>query len=329
MGLPLLLVIPPSAHPVLIRIELAAANPCPMLSKPEKHITLRECYESYVSLRPLRKSTRVGYDRIIHKYFAPWLERNLPEITDDEIVSQYVVLREKSGASQAALSMRVFKALYSFASAKFKIQERNIGKILRISGIVTPPVRKTRFIQKADLPRWYKGVLTLNANRVDRTARDVLLVALFTGLRKGETMGLKWEDVDLRNRTLTVRKTKNHRDHTLPLPDYLVRVFRDRKGDTGKSMYVFPGKDFVRPVRDIDDSRNKVIKESVEFSIHDLRRTFATVSTEVGIPPYLLKRLLNHRSGDVTEGYVISTVEILRRPMKKIAARMMELCRIR
>lgn len=328
----IILLIPPHDYPIGIRIQFPSPSVCPLVPpKPEgKTATLREVYDSYVSLRPLRTSTRKGYDRVINKYFQDWLERNLPEITDDEILSRYVSLRDKSGGSQAALSMRVFKAIYAYAIAKYKIPERNVGKILRISGVVTPPVRKTRFIQKADLPRWYKGVMTLGANRVDRTARDALMVSLFTGLRKGEIMGLKWEDVDLRNRTLTVRRTKNHRDHSLPLPECLVRLFRERKGDTGKSLYVFPGKDLVRPVRDIDDSRFKVIKASgVEFAIHDLRRTFATVSTEIGVPPYLLKKLLNHKSGDVTEGYVISTAEILREPMKKIARRMEELCRIK
>ena len=94
--------------------------------------------------------------------------------------------------------------------------------------------------------------------------------------------------------------------------------------------YVFPGRDGISPIRDIDDARNRVIGESgIDFSIHDFRRTFATVATEIGVPHYLLKKLLNHRSGDVTEGYVVSTAEILRGPMKKIAARTMELCRVR
>ena len=48
----------------------------------------------------------------------------------------------------------------------------------------------------------------------------------------------------------------------------------------------------------------------------------------MGVPAYLLKKLLNHKSGDVTEGYVISTVEILRNPLQKIARRIEDLCRI-
>ena len=150
---PLILVIPPSPyqHTISIRIEIPLPSICPIAPvKNESRVSLRECYESYVSIRPLRPSTRSGYDRVINKYFAPWLERNLPEITDDEIVSRYVSLREKSGAGQAALSMRVFKAIYAYAIAKYKIPERNVGKVLRISGVVASPVRKTRFIQKAE-----------------------------------------------------------------------------------------------------------------------------------------------------------------------------------
>ncbi len=328
----LFLVIPPSRYPINIRIDFESPSPqvCPLAQKKEERsVTLRECYESYVSLRTLRPSTRSGYDRVVLKYCEDWLDRDFPSITDDEIIEKYISLRDNSGPGQAALAMRVVKAINSYAHAKFHIPERNIGKILRVAGIVSSPVRKTRFLQKADLPKWYKAVASMNGSVQERTARDIFLVGLFTGLRRSEIFTMKWADMDLRNRTLTVRNTKNHRDHSLPIPEVLVKLFRERKTDTGNSEFVFPGKSGMAAVRDIDDSRLKIVKNSgVNFSLHDLRRTFATVATEVGIPPYLLKKLLNHRSGDVTEGYVISTSEILRGPMKKIAARMMDLCRV-
>ena len=97
-----------------------------------------------------------------------------------------------------------------------------------------------------------------------------------------------------------------------------------------KSIHIFLGKDLTIRIRDIDDSRFRVIDEfRINFTIHDLRRTFATIAAEMGIPPYLLKKLLNHKSGDVTEGYVISTVEILRNPVQKIAKRIEDLCRMK
>lgn len=327
MQTPIIIVVPPSEYPITIRIDCSSS--CLFKDQVVPIVSLQTCYDSYVSLRVLRPSTRKGYDRVILKYCIDWLERDLPSLTDDEILKKYVEIREKSGSAQAALAVRVLKALYAYAIARFQIPERNIGRILRVAGITLTPIRKTRHIQKNDLPKWYKAVSSQSKTRQERTARDIFLVGLFTGLRRSEIFTLKWVDVDLRNRTATVRNTKNHRDHSLPLPDVLVRLFRERKSETGKSEFVFPGKSGTAAVRDIDDSRLRIVRNSgVDFSLHDLRRTFATVATEIGVPPYLLKKLLNHRSGDVTEGYVISTSEILRGPMKKVASRLMDLCRM-
>ena len=60
----------------------------------------------------------------------------------------------------------------------------------------------------------------------------------------------------------------------------------------------------------------------MEFRLHDLRRTFASIATvhlERSLSAYTLKRLLNHRSGgDVTAGYVQVGIEDLREPMRQI-----------
>ncbi|MGH8642874.1 MAG: hypothetical protein ACRET6_14260 [Burkholderiales bacterium] len=61
-------------------------------------------------------------------------------------------------------------------------------------------------------------------------------------------------------------------------------------------------------------------RSGVEFILHDLRRTFATVAESLDIPAHPLKRLLNHRvsAADVTAGYIVHDVERLRRPMQAI-----------
>ncbi len=61
--------------------------------------------------------------------------------------------------------------------------------------------------------------------------------------------------------------------------------------------------------------------EALAFLItpHDLRRTFITVAESLDISAYAAKRLVNHKmSGDVTAGYIIADVELLRDPMQKI-----------
>lgn len=63
-----------------------------------------------------------------------------------------------------------------------------------------------------------------------------------------------------------------------------------------------------------------VIKNSgVQFTVHDLRRTFITIAESLDITAYALKRLMNHKmSNDVTAGYIIVDVERLRKPMQLI-----------
>ena len=65
----------------------------------------------------------------------------------------------------------------------------------------------------------------------------------------------------------------------------------------------------------------KVKQQSgVDFTIHDLRRTFITTAESLDISAYALKRLLNHKmNNDVTAGYIVSDVERLRKPMQTIA----------
>jgi integrase len=73
-------------------------------------------------------------------------------------------------------------------------------------------------------------------------------------------------------------------------------------------------------------AQEAVIKDSeIRFTIHDLRRTFATIANSLDIPAYTVKMLLNHKmSGDVTAGYIITDVERLREPMNKINTYILE-----
>ena len=147
-----------------------------------------------------------------------------------------------------------------------------------------------------------------------------MLLIIFTGLRRQEAAKLRWEQINLKARTLTITDTKNREAHTLPLSDYLYALLEDRKKKS-TSEYVFPGTGtggyIIEPRKQIA----KVIAVSdISFTIHDLRRTFITVAESLDIPAYALKRLLNHKmSSDITASYIITDVERLRKPMQQIS----------
>ena len=65
---------------------------------------------------------------------------------------------------------------------------------------------------------------------------------------------------------------------------------------------------------------NVVDKSGVPFSPHDLRRTFASIVSRLGdhLSYYTTKRLLNHRTSDVTQGYIQFDLEQLRSAMQAV-----------
>lgn len=291
--------------------------------------TLKDALKAYLASRPLKPRT-VNDIQQAFKSLEDWEGKPLTSITREMISKRHRKLGEQSEA-RANLTMRYLRALFNFAIAHYTdrngqpfISDNPVKRLSQTRAWYRVGRRET-VINPHQLKPWFAAVLELE----NAVARDYFLVILLTGLRRSEGMDLKWEDVDLEGRTLKVRDTKNHRDHTLPLSDYLYDILQERKkaaqvlsertdehNATGE--YVFEsGRGRLNNLRYAQES---VIKDSgVSFTIHDLRRTFATIANTIDIPAYTVKMLLNHKMGaDVTAGYIVADVERLRAPMQKI-----------
>lgn len=138
-------------------------------------------------------------------------------------------------------------------------------------------------------------------------------------MRRQEAATLRWDQVDLNAKTLTVLDTKNHESYTLPLSGYLYELLLSRCQNRINE-YVFPGKGATGHIIEPRKQMANVTKLSgIHFTVHDLRRTFITIAEEIDISAYALKRLMNHKmSSDITAGYIVTDVERLRRPMQQI-----------
>jgi len=156
------------------------------------------------------------------------------------------------------------------------------------------------------------------------------LFLILSGFRETEAKLLEWQHVSLANKTFKALDTKNRSDHTLPMSDYLSSIFERRFKAKTDSPLVFPNKD-GGPLKDMRAWYNHVSAASgVEFTLHDLRRTFATVAESLDISHYALKRLVNHKTdrSDVTDGYLQIGAERLRKPMQAITDRLLDLAKI-
>lgn len=296
-----------------------------------KSITLNEVYQDYLKARKSLKATTLrDYKTCAVLYLKDWLNKPMIEITRDMVEQKHHKLSEMSEA-RANLAMRFLRALFNFA-AEYRDAKGAViigdNPVRRLSAkkIWNKIERRNNYIQPHQLRDWWDAVWTLktdleNKNTQDRESiRDYLLLLLFTGLRREEALTLTWNNVDFKAKTLVVKDTKNRTDHVLPLSDYLFDLLMRRKA-IGESQWVFPGNGKSGRIIEPRKQILRVIQLSgVQFSSHDLRRSFSSYVNMLGdsISYYTVKRLLNHKTADVTAGYVQHSPEKLREAMQSV-----------
>lgn len=288
-------------------------------------ITLAEAFDAYLETRKtLKVATVTQYRNVTRRCFPDWQRKALVDVTKDMVEKRHRKLAKDHGEAYANLAMRVLRAVMNFAANRYEtadgktILPENPVKRLSATRAWYRVERRQTVIKAHQLRPWFQAVQSLGSGK-DSVVRDYLLLVLFTGLRRQEAARLTWDRVDFADRTLTIIDTKNRRDHVLPLSDFLLELLKRRKA-SATTNFVFPGPGaggyLVEPRRQMA----KVTESSgVQFTIHDLRRTFITIAESLDIPAYALKRLLNHKSNaDVTAGYIVADVERLRKPMQKV-----------
>lgn len=301
-----------------------------------RQVTLEAAYADFIQARKNLKSLTIrDYDRCMRVFFSDWKRKAIVDINKDMVERRHLKIGEVSPA-QANLAMRFLRSLLNFAAGKYEDSKGNPilpdNPVRRISQTRAwyRVDRRQGVVKAHELGPWIAAVLKQGELREATLIRDYLLLILFTGLRRGEAARLQWKDVDLVAKTLTIPDTKNHEDHTLPLSDFLFDLLDSRK-KCHTSEYVFPGDGAAGYIVEPRKFMQKVTEQTgIEFTLHDLRRTFITVAESLDISAYALKRLLNHKMrNDVTAGYIVADVERLRIPMQKITDYMLKAAGIR
>jgi integrase len=299
-------------------------------------VTLREAFDEFLKVRTHTEKTAYTYRRLMEVVFLDWQSKPLTAITKDMVTKRHADRTKDRGPAYADLAMRLLRSIWNFAAARFEDTEGNsllpenpVNRLSRLKAWNRVRPRQT-VIKRHQLPAWYASVMSLRAGRPTDKAevvRDYLLLLLFTGLRRQEAARLRWQDVDFEDRTLTVPVTKNDTPLTLPLSSFVHDLLARRKA-RATSEHVFPGNGAAGHLVEPRKQMAKVRAESgVEFTLHDLRRSFITLAEGLDVSAYALKRLVNHKmSGDVTAGYIVHDVERLRGPMQKVTDHLLSLC---
>jgi len=134
--------------------------------------------------------------------------------------------------------------------------------------------------------------------------QDLIMVAVDTGLRRGELVGLCWDRVDLARAEVGLTETKNGKERRVPLTSrahgVLSRVRRTRAEEDGP----FPPGPGKRPWVVASAFRRARTKAGLtDFRFHDVRHTFATRLVRAGVDLITVARLLGHRDLRMVQRY--------------------------
>lgn len=129
--------------------------------------------------------------------------------------------------------------------------------------------------------------------------KPVVLIALHTGMRKGEILKLRWKNVDFLNRIIKVERTKSKKTRFIPINTFLFRLLTEMKLHKEKHQLVYP---FRTIQKAFGSARKRAGLE--DFTFHDLRRTFGTRLLEGGVDIVTISKLYGHSSVLVTQRYL-------------------------
>jgi integrase len=140
----------------------------------------------------------------------------------------------------------------------------------------------------------------------------IVVLLILTGQRKGEISQLQWDWMSGQERTVTLPAsvTKNKRMHTFPLGEIArtqieriprvsnIYLFPAARGHVrGNRTTVFNG--WGKPKKAFDLQLHKNRHQVAPYTLHDLRRTFASGMARLGVQQVVVEKLLNHVTGGV------------------------------
>ena len=167
---------------------------------------LGEACEDYIKSGHGRAaSTERGYRRYTALHLGDWLSRPLDSITRRDVEGRFRLLTERHGETPANQCLSFLRSVYRRPRVDYEGLRNPVEQWLA-AGARYHRKRPKRISSPAEvLPCWRKGIEAAVGNRVHR---DVFLFALYTGMRRGEIMPLRWENVELEAGLFRVEETK-------------------------------------------------------------------------------------------------------------------------
>lgn len=261
----------------------------------------------------IRPSTYVRYERIVRLYINPYLGGVvLNKLTPPQVQSAYATMERDGLSPSKRESAHTILRMALDQALKWGLVARNVctavqkPRVKKKAFQVLSPEAAHRFLQAAEEDRLYA----------------LYVLAITTGLRQGEMLALRWQDLDLKAGTLSVRHTLVDLNGKLELgepktakgkrrvmlPAMAAKALKDHRkamlaeGNLGEWVFCDTEGGLIRKSNFVRRSFKPLLKKAKvpEVRFHDLRHTAATMLLSEGVHPKVVQEILGHSQISVT-----------------------------
>lgn len=253
-----------------------------------------------------------------------WRSRVLVEHFGDTHLSEIVpfAIEQFKVRRREGTTTRGSRRSAASVNREFELLSRVLSMAVDHAHIAENPCRKvrkyrldnqrTRYLSRAEEARLLAALAGSKPY-----LRDMVVIALHTGMRRGEIRSLAWRNVDLEQGLIFVTLTKTFKNRTVPVNDAVREVLRCvPRADAGDA------DELLFEVDWIEKSWRKACEAAGlrDLRFHDLRHTFATRLAEAGADAFTIASLLGHSSIQMAARYTHATDAGRRAAVEKLAA---------
>lgn len=290
------------------------------LPKPKKIVTLGEVVKLYTAqLESLDKKCTTFAEDALRLNWSDMKNMDIEEITVPELSLRYAKIKKERGPAAARRAITVMRILYKFAIDQ-EFTERNPAKKVKMASETSRKV----VLDSAEKPilRMVLGGMYHPTDDIS----DYFLLALNTGLRRANVSGMEWDWWHPAAGLIVVppRASKNGEQMEIVVNAEAEEILARRQATARSNKFVFPSSKsasghLTEPWFWLKEIRSRMAELGFAkvWTIHDLRRTFATDLTGRGAPLPVVSRSLGHKSMASTSVYARPGTDAVREWMDR------------
>lgn len=258
--------------------------------------TFKELTEKYLSwINGRQKSARVkGYiiGQLIEKFGSLPLRR-FSTVVVEQLQTDLMNRGLKNTSCNKVLT--ILKHMFTKAVEWDMVESETLKRVRKVK-LLRDDSKRLRYLSKEECQALI--------NFCDPHLKPIVITALNTGMRKGEILSLKWDNVDLRHGFILLDVTKNGERREIPINETLRQTLQavTRRLDIP---YVFFDPLTGNHYQDVKRSFKTALRKAGirDFHFHDQRHTFASQLVMAGVDITTVKELLGHKTLTMTLRY--------------------------